>query len=70
MPADAPRTPAVDIDAPATANEITSFHHLRARLAQSFSALFDDPSLPRTVLIVPSLSLDQQVLARISGVHH
>jgi hypothetical protein len=26
--------------------------------------------LPRTVLIVPSLSLDQQVMARISGVHH
>ena len=28
------------------------------------------PKAPRTVLIVPSLSLDQQVMAKVSGVHH
>jgi hypothetical protein len=37
-----------------------------AHAFQSFSA----SEAPRTVLIVPSLSLDQEVLARISGVHH
>ncbi len=45
------------------------FQTLQARLArtfQSFSAL----DAPRTVLIVPSLSMDQEVLANISGAHH
>ncbi len=46
-----------------------SFQALQARLARAFQA-FSDPAAPRTVLIVPSLSLDQEVLARISGVHH
>jgi hypothetical protein len=40
------------------------------RFSQTFSAIFNDPLLPRTVLIVPSLSLDQQVMAKITGVHH
>jgi len=46
------------------------FRALQTQFSRSFSALFDDPNLPRTVLIVPSLTLDQEVLARISGVHH
>src|SRR5262245_53556001 len=70
MSADARCMPIVDIDAPTTADEIATFRELQAQFARSFSALFDDPALPRTVLIVPSLSLDQQVLAKISGVHH
>jgi hypothetical protein len=60
----------VDIDAPATSDELARFGLLKKGFAQSFSEIFDDFSLPRTVLIVPSLSLDQQVLAKISGVHH
>ena len=36
----------------------------------SFPEIFDDPKAPRTVLIVPSLSLDQEVMAKVSGVHH
>ena len=70
MSADARCMPIVDIDAPITKAEIATFRELQAQFARSFSALFDDPALPRTVLIVPSLSLDQQVLAKISGVHH
>jgi hypothetical protein len=60
----------VDIDAPATPDELTKFSLLKKEFTQCFSKIFDDPSLPRTVLIVPSFSLDQQVLAKISGVHH
>jgi hypothetical protein len=60
----------VDIDAPATPDELARFATLNNEFAQCFSKIFDDPSLPRTVIIVPSLSLDQQVLAKISGVHH
>ena len=61
---------AADIDAPATADELARFRALQAQFPGSFQTLFSDPALPRTVLIVPSLSLDQDVLARISGVHH
>lgn len=58
------------VEAPATDRELAEFRELQARFASSFATLFDDPALPRTVLILPSLSLDQQVLARITGVHH
>jgi hypothetical protein len=52
---------------PLTENE--RFKKLQARLTQAFQALAATDA-PRTVLIVPSLSLDQEVLARISGAHH
>ncbi|HZW46647.1 MAG TPA: peptide ligase PGM1-related protein, partial [Microvirga sp.] len=42
---------------------------LQARLAKTFGS-FSRPDAPRTVLIVPSLSMDQEVLASISGAHH
>jgi hypothetical protein len=45
------------------------FQELQARLTRAFRSL-SAPDAPRTVLIVPSLSLDQEVLARISGAHH
>jgi hypothetical protein len=59
-----------DTGACATAEELARFRDLQAQFSHSFRALFDDPALPRTVLIVPSLSLDQDVLAKITGVHH
>lgn len=43
---------------------------LKDALARSFPVTRDERNAPRTVVIVPSLSLDQEVLARISGVHH
>ena len=49
--------------------EVRSFRDLQGRLPQVFQS-FSAPEAPRTVLIVPSLSLDQEVLAKISGVHH
>src|SRR6516162_10138964 len=56
--------------APATPEERERFRFLQERFAQSYAEIFDDGKLPRTVLIVPSLSLDQQVMAKIAGVHH
>jgi len=56
--------------APPTPEEQERFRFLQERFAQSYAEIFDDAKLPRTVLIVPSLSLDQQVMAKISGVHH
>src|SRR6516225_2552461 len=60
----------IDIDAPATSDERVRFHTIQTRLSRFFRELYDDPGRPRTVLIVPSLSLDQQVIAKISGAHH
>jgi hypothetical protein len=59
-----------DIGVAATADELARFQMLQAGFSASYRTLFDDPSLPRTVLIVPSLSLDQDVLAKVSGAHH
>jgi hypothetical protein len=45
------------------------FQSLQVHLTHAFQ-LLSVSEAPRTILIVPSLSLDQEVLARISGVHH
>ena len=62
--------PAASLDAPATAGELSRFAELQDRFKRSFRALFDDRRAPRTVIIVPSLTLDQQVMAKVSGAHH
>jgi hypothetical protein len=59
-----------DANPPISNDELTTFARLQKQFAESFRAVFDDPGVPRTVLIVPSLSLDPEVLTRISGVHH
>ena len=64
------RTLVNDIGAAASPEDIARFGELQDRFTRCYGELFGDPLLPRTVLIVPSLSLDQQVLAKISGVHH
>lgn len=55
---------------PPTEAELARLKQLQDRFARSFEATHDDRNAQRTVVIVPSLSLDQEVLARISGVHH
>ncbi len=55
-------------DDPST--EIARFKDLQARLADQFRRVFPDDALPRTVLIVPSLSLDREGLEKIKGVVH
>jgi hypothetical protein len=57
-------------DADAAAGEALRFAALKARLAQRLPVLMADPRLPRTVVVIPSLSMDQEVLARIEGGHH
>lgn len=46
------------------------FKILQESFAGQFERVFSDPLCPRTILVLPSLSLDQNVLSRISGVHH
>ncbi len=55
---------------PLTETERRRCAELQERFARSFPQTRDERNAPRTVVIVPSLTLDQEVLARISGVHH
>ena len=55
---------------PGSGEESAVFARLQASLEQQFREVFPDPMAPRCVVIVPSLSLDREVLAKISGVHH
>ncbi|MCC6775193.1 MAG: carboxylate-amine ligase [Hyphomicrobiales bacterium] len=59
-----------ELATPASAEERARFERLQTRLARTFERIFTDPAAPRSVLIIPSLSLDQEVMSRISGVHH
>jgi hypothetical protein len=51
-------------------NEQAAFRRLQARLPEQFRRVFPDTKAPRTVLIVPSFSLDQEVMSKITGVAH
>ena len=53
-----------------TAAERARFRELQAGFATTFPRLLADPKAPRTVIVLPSLSLDAEVMSRISGVHH
>jgi PGM1 C-terminal domain len=55
---------------PGSATELAAFRGLQSRLPDLFRKVFPDPRAPRTVVIIPSLSLDQDVMARVTGAHH
>ena len=48
--------------------EAEIFRRLQAEFVDQFRHVFADDSAPRTIVILPSLSLDREVLAKISGV--
>jgi hypothetical protein len=47
-----------------------AFTALQARLEPLFRVIQADPRAPRTVVVVPGISMDQEVLARIDGLQH
>jgi hypothetical protein len=49
------------------ASEIDAFKKLQAGFAAQFESAFPDPMAAKTVVIVPSLTLDQEILARVNG---
>ena len=46
------------------------FARLQERLRPLFERILPDRLAPRTVVVVPSLSLDAEELAKVDGVHH
>ena len=51
-------------------DEQAAFAKLQATLPALFETIMPDRSAPRTIVVVPSLSIDQDVMSGISGVHH
>lgn len=49
---------------------IKDYKALQARFDATFDNLINDLNTPKTVIIIPSLSLDQQIMSKIIGVHH
>ena len=60
----------MNADAPATPEDLRRFGELQAQFARSYAEIYDDRNAPRTVVIVPSLDFDADVLTRIHGAHH
>ena len=50
--------------------EGASLANLQQRLRPMFERFLDDPLAPRTIVVVPGLSLDPDTLAKIDGVRH
>jgi hypothetical protein len=50
--------------------ELSAFSELQARFPAIYRDVFSDPKAPRTVVLVPSMSLDAGELAKIPGVIH
>jgi len=50
--------------------ECAAFAALQARLPVLFRDVFSDPSAPRTVVVVPGLSMDGEVLSKVVGGRH
>jgi hypothetical protein len=46
------------------------YARLQARLAPLFRDVFADPRAPRTVVVVPGISMDHELLAPIEGLQH
>ncbi len=55
---------------PGSPDELSAFAEIQAGFPAMFRDVFSDPKAPRTVVVVPSLSLDPVELAKIDGVAH
>jgi hypothetical protein len=56
--------------APGSTEERTAFRDIQQRMGRQFEKVFPDKLAPRTVVILPSLSLDQEILSKVKGAVH
>ncbi len=47
--------------------ETEAFQHLQANFAAQYEAVFPNKLAPKTVVIIPSLTLDQEILGKVNG---
>ena len=50
--------------------EAIQFKKIQKRFPQQFEHIFPDKLAPRTVIIIPSLTMDKEILSKITGVNH
>lgn len=50
--------------------EAIQFKKIQKRFPKQFEHIFPDKLAPRTVIIIPSLTMDEEILSKISGVNH
>lgn len=55
---------------PGSEGERKIFHELEKNFTVQYEKIFPDKLAPRTVVIIPSLSLDQEILSKIKGAVH
>ena len=55
---------------PGSKQEKQVFKKLQNRLRSHFDVIFSDRLAPCTVVVIPSLSMDQEILSKISGINH
>jgi hypothetical protein len=46
------------------------FRKLQEKLRPQFEHIFPDKLAPRTVVVIPSLSIDEEILSKVSGINH
>jgi hypothetical protein len=51
-------------------DEIFAFKQLQLYFPAQYESAFPDKMAPKTVVIIPSLSLDQEILAKVDGIIH
>jgi hypothetical protein len=64
------QTPTVDVPEPGSAEELRRFAALQDKLEPLARRVLSDPRARQTVVVVPSLTLDVDELAKIPGAHH
>ncbi len=55
---------------PDSTKEIAEFKQLQEQLPDQYKFAFPDRMAAKTVVIIPSLTLDQEILAKVDGVNH
>ena len=55
---------------PGSPEEAISFKKIQEKLCDQFEKAFPDKLAPKTVIIIPSLTLDQEILSKVKGVVH
>ncbi len=71
---DVPASPAIPASplgpSPGSADELRAFAELQGALAPMYRRVFSDRRAPRTVIVIPSMSLDREELTKLVGASH
>ncbi|MFC0773940.1 peptide ligase PGM1-related protein [Terrimonas alba] len=60
----------ISVPEPGSAQEALLFKKIQEQFKDQFEKAFPDKLAPKTVIIIPSLTLDQEILSKVKGVVH